>query len=45
MLLLGVLGVVDRPRESLDELRRGVTVAEVHRVHVLVEQYRCIAHR
>jgi hypothetical protein len=36
--LLGLLGVADRPAESLDELHGRVIAAEMHRVHPLVEQ-------
>ena len=36
---LCVLGVGDRPAESLDELRCGVTVAEMFWADVLVEQH------
>jgi hypothetical protein len=35
-----VLGVVDRPREALHELGRGVIGAEVDGAHLLVEQHR-----
>ena len=37
---LGVLGVADGPRETLDELCGGVVAAQVDRVHVLFEQHR-----
>src|ERR1019366_167538 len=36
---LGVLGVVDRPAEPLDELRRVVVAIEMYRVDVLVQQH------
>jgi hypothetical protein len=35
---LGLLGVADRPAQSLDELHGRVIGAEMHRVHTLVEQ-------
>jgi hypothetical protein len=39
LLVGGVLGVADRPGDSLDELGRGVVGAQVYRLDLLIEPY------